>query len=133
MGNQYRCGRSYSAEFRPHGRIVRQYPLDEAVCRRISGALVSWNERRKGRKNYMATNHRDALGERCAVFLQLVAAGTAASDGCEHGLLHTDRIGRIYLPAHGRRVDVPSAEKQSDGRRIQYRERIVPAGDAPLD
>ena len=105
----------------------------QGLCRHISRPLVSWNERRKGRKNYMATNHRNALGGRRAVFLQLVAAGAAASDGCEHGVLHTDRIGRIYLPAHGRRMDCPSAEKQSDGRRVQHRERIVPAGDAPLD
>lgn len=133
MGHEYRRGRSYPAEFRPHGRIIRQYPLDEAICRRISGPLVSGNERRQGGENYMATDHRSALDGRRTVFPELVAAGAAASDGCRYGVLHTDCIGRIYLPDDGRRMDVPSAEKQSDGRRVQHRERIVSAGDAPAD
>ena len=87
----------------------------------------------KEEKDHVAENHRVAVRRRRAVFLQLVAAGAAASDGCRYGVLHTDRIGRIYLPNDGRRMDVPPAEKQPDGRRVQHRERIVSAGDAPLD
>ena len=46
---------------------------------------------------------------------QLVAAGLAADGDGERGFLHTDPIGRVYLPLDGRRVDVPPAEEQSHG------------------
>lgn len=52
---------------------------------------------------------------RRAVLLQLVAAGLAADGSGERGFLHTDPIGRVYLPLDGRRVDVPPAEEQSHG------------------
>ena len=55
-----------------------------------------------------------ATGRR-AVLLQLVAAGLAADGSGERGFLHTDPIGRVYLPLDGRRVDVPPAEEQSHG------------------
>ena len=45
---------------------------------------------------------------RRAVLLQLVAAGLAADGSGERGFLHTDPIGRVYLPLDGRRVDVLS-------------------------
>ena len=50
-----------------------------------------------------------------ASLLQLVAAGLAADGDGERGFLHTDPIGRVYLPLNGRRVDVPPAEEQSHG------------------
>ena len=56
-----------------------------------------------------------SLATRRAVLLQLVAAGLAADGDGERGFLHTDPIGRVYLPLDGRRVDVPPAEEQSHG------------------
>ena len=64
---------------------------------------------------YLAENHGIAGHGRRAVLLQLVAAGLAADGDGERGFLHTDPIGRVYLPLDGRRVDVPPAEEQSHG------------------
>ena len=69
----------------------------------------------KEEENYLAENHGIAGHGRRAVLLQLVAAGLAADGDGERGFLHTDPIGRVYLPLDGRRVDVPPAEEQSHG------------------
>ena len=66
-------------------------------------------------ENYLAENHGIAGHGRRAVLLQLVAAELAAAGNGERGFLHTDPIGRVYLPLDGRRVDVPPAEEQSHG------------------
>ena len=76
---------------------------------------LSRDKRSKRGENYLAENHGIAGHGRRAVLLQLVAAGLAADGNGERGFLHTDPIGRVYLPLDGRRVDVPPAEEQSHG------------------
>lgn len=79
----------------------------------------------------MAPDHRGARGRLRTLLFQLVAARPATAAVRRHGVLHPDAIGRIYLPADGRRVDEPAVEERHDGRSFQQRERIVHAGDAP--
>ena len=79
------------------------------------GLYMPRDKRSKRGENYLAENHGIAGHGRRAVLLQLVAAGLAADGDGERGFLHTDPIGRVYLPLDGRRVDVPPAEEQSHG------------------
>ena len=53
----------------------------------------------------MAPDHRGTLAASYSSFFQLVAARPTAPAVRRHGVLHPDAIGRIYLPADGRRVD----------------------------
>ena len=93
--------------------------MDETFRRRVPRPFMPRDKRVKG-ENYLAENHGIAVinqfghGRR-AVLLQLVVAGLAADGDGERGFLHTDPIGRVYLPLDGRRVDVPPAEEQSHG------------------
>lgn len=81
---------------------------------RVVLPIIHASEQKRG-ENYLAENHSIAGHGRRAVLLQLVATGVAATGGGERGFLHTDPIGRVYLPLDGWRVDVPPAEEQSHG------------------
>ena len=49
------------------------------------------------------------------VLSELVGAGTSAATYGRYGVLHHHAVGRLYLYAHGRYVDVPSVKKQPYG------------------
>ena len=95
--------------------LFRNILWTKTFRRRVPRPFMPRDKRSKRGENYLAENHGIAGHGRRAVLLQLVAAGLAADGDGERGFLHTDPIGRVYLPLDGRRVDVPPAEEQSHG------------------
>ena len=88
------------------------------------------NERREGGENHVAEDLDGAFLRLCLFLSQLVAVGIAHRKNWSGFALYLYALRWLYLPADGRRMDEPTAQKQSDGRCIQYGERELHAGNA---
>ena len=77
----------------------------------------------------MAQDHPLRRVRLAALFRQLVAARPSSVASGRHRAVYRHPYRRVYLPAHGRAVDVTPAEDRPARRRVQRRERIFHAGD----
>ena len=129
MEHRHRGGGQDSAQFPADDRAVLVHPLDKAVRPRVPRALLLGDERREGGKNQVAAYLGGACRRHRAVFLQRVAARSAAAPFGAYRLLSAHLVRRLRLPLGRRGMDVPPAPAELDGGRVQQRERILHAGD----
>ena len=102
-------------EFPAHHRTVLVCSLDETFCGGVPCLVVYRHKRGKEREDNLGKDLLLPCGGCRAVFLQLVAAGTAPATYGGHGILHRHAVGGLYLPAYGWYMDVPAIEEQSYG------------------
>ena len=121
-----------SDEFPTYHRLVFVHPLDETLLCGISCFILPWDKRRERRENHMDKDLDSAFLRLCLFLSQLVALSIADRKNWSGFALYLYAFRWLYLPADGRRMDEPTAQKQPDGRCIQYGERELHAGN-PVD
>ena len=118
-----------SDEFPTHGGLILVHTLDKTLLRGIPCLVLSWDERREGRENHVAKDLDGAFLRLCLFLSQLVAVGIAHRKNWCSFALYLYAVFGLYLSADGWRMDEPTAQKQLDGRCIQYGEREFHAGN----
>ena len=111
-----------SDELPAHYGIIFVYPLDKTLLCGIPYSFLPGHKGRERGENHVAKDLDGAFHRFCVLFLQLVALGIAHRKGWSSFALYLHALRWLYLPADGRRMDEPTAQKQSDERCIQYGE-----------
>ena len=113
------------SELKENGRYYSHTPFIgyKTVFGYVFGIILFGNQRRERRENHVAEDWDCAVFRYRPVFSQLLDIGAAHCQSRRSRMVYFHGFSRLYLFADGRTLDKPIAEKQPNGRCVQYRKR----------